>query len=124
MRRINKEQVLLLHQILVRYTGGAEGVRDEGLLESAIDTPFATFDGVSLCSTVQSKAAKLCFGLVKNHPFVDGNKRIGILAMLSFLEVNGMRLECDDDDLIALGLGVADGTLREPDVLNFIIEHS
>ena len=123
MKRINKEHVLLLHQILVKYTGGASGVRDEGLLESAIETPFATFDRVPLCNTIQSKAAKLCFGLIKNHPFVDGNKRIGILAMLSFLEENGIRLECDDDELIKLGLGLADGTINESSVLDFIIGH-
>lgn len=124
MKKISKEHILLLHQILIKQTGGADGVRDEALLESAIETPFATFSGIALCGTIQSKAAKLCFGLIKNHPFVDGNKRIGILAMLSFLESNGIRLECQDDELIALGLGLADGTMDENAVLHFIIEHS
>jgi death-on-curing protein len=124
MKKINKEHILLLHQILIKYTGGADGVRDEGLLESAINTPFATFGGVALCNTIQSKAAKLCFGLVKNHPFVDGNKRIGILAMMSFLEENGIELECGDGELITLGLKLADGTIGEDAVLDFIINHS
>ena len=124
MRKISKEHVLLLHQILVKYTGGSEGIRDEGLLESAIETPFASFGGVALCNTLQSKAAKLCFGLVNNHPFVDGNKRIGMLAMLSFLESNGIRLECTDSELITLGLSLADGTIDESAVLHFIIEHN
>lgn len=124
MKKISKEHILLLHQILIEQTGGADGVRDEALLESAIETPFATFGGIALCGTIQSKAAKLCFGLIKNHPFVDGNKRIGILAMLSFLESNGIWLECQDDELVALGLGLADGTMDENAVLHFIIEHS
>lgn len=124
MKRINKEHILLLHHILIKYSGGSHGVRDEGLLESAINAPFATFGGTSLCNTMQGKAAKLCFGLVKNHPFIDGNKRIGILAMLSFLEENGIKLECTDDELVALGLQLADGTINERDVLNFIIEHN
>lgn len=124
MKKINKEHILLLHQILIKHTGGADGIRDEGLLESAIETPFATFGGSALCNTLQSKAAKLCFGLVKNHPFVDGNKRIGILAMLSFLENNGIRIKCDDSELIALGLSLADGTIDENAVLHFIIEHN
>jgi death-on-curing protein len=122
MRKISKEHILLLHQILVKYTGGAEGVRDEGLLKSAINVPFASFDGVMFCKTVQSKAAKLCFGLIKNHSFVDGNKRIGILAMLTFLEENGVKLECVDEELVALGLGLADGTISEDEALDFIIE--
>jgi len=124
MKKITKEHILLLHKILVKYSGGADGIRDEGLLESAINTPFASFGGVALCDSLQSKAAKLCFGLVKNHAFVDGNKRIGILAMLSFLEGNGIQLECNEEELIRLGLGLSDGTINEDEVLEFIIGHS
>jgi len=124
MKKLSKEQILLLHQILIKHTGGADGIRDEGLLESAINTPFASFDGVTLCDSVQAKAAKLCFGLIKNHPFVDGNKRIGVLAMLSFLESNGIRLECSDEELVTLGLGLADGSVSEKEALDFIAEHS
>jgi len=124
MKKINKEHILLLHQILIEYSGGTDGLRDAGLLESAINMPFSTFDGADLYNTIQSKAAKLCFGLVKNHPFVDGNKRIGILSMLSFLESNGIRLKCSDDELIWLGLGLADGTISENEVLDFIIKRS
>ena len=108
---------MILHQIPIKYSGGSDGLRDEGLLESSISTPFASFDGVILCNTIQSKAAKLCYGLVKNHPFVDGNKRIGVLAMMAFLESNGIETEADDDELITLGLGLADGTISEDDLL-------
>ena len=124
MKKITKEQVLLLHQLLIKYTGGAGGVRDEGLLDSALATPFMSFDGVSLYPTIESKAARLAFGLVKNHPFIDGNKRIGILAMLSFLEANGIKIICTDEELIELGLGLAEGSADEKSMLAFIVEHN
>lgn len=124
MKRLSRTQVVRLHEILVKHSGGALGLRDDDLLESAVNMPFSSFGGVDLCPTIQSKAAKLCFGLVKNHAFVDGNKRIGILAMLSFLEINGIALSCTDDALVALGLGLAAGELTEQQVLEFIISHS
>ena len=124
MKKITKEQVLLLHQLLIKYTGGAVGVRDEGLLDSALATPFMSFDSVSLYPTIESKAARLAFGLVKNHPFIDGNKRIGILVMLSFLEANGMKIICTDEELVALGLGLAEGSADEKTMLTFIVEHN
>lgn len=124
MKKITKEQVLLLHQLLIKYTGGAGGVRDEGLLDSALATPFMSFDSVSLYPTIESKAARLAFGLVKNHPFIDGNKRIGILAMLSFLEANGIKIICTDEELIELGLGLAEGSADEKSMLTFIVEHN
>ena len=124
MKKLTKQQIIVLHEILVKYSGGSEGIRDIGLLESAIEAPFITFDGVSNYPTLHSKAARLAFGLVKNHPFVDGNKRIGVLAMISFLELNGIKFVCTDDELIKIGLGLADGSLDEKILLDFIIEHS
>ena len=124
MKKITKEQVLLLHKILIKYTGGTGGIRDESLLESALAAPFMSFDDVSLYPTIESKAARLAFGLVKNHPFIDGNKRIGILVMLSFLEANGMKIICTDEELVALGLGLADGSADEKTMLTFIVEHN
>ena len=82
MKRLTKRQVLLLHEQLLQEFGGTPGVRDEGLLDSALAAPFQTFDGQSLYPSVQAKAAQLGFGLVCNHPFVDGNKRIGAHVML------------------------------------------
>ncbi len=124
MKVLTKEQVLLLHQIIIKYTGGTEGLRDENLLDSALFAPFAEFGGIIPYKTLQSKAARLCFGLVKNHPFIDGNKRIGILVMMSFLEANGIILECNDNELVKLGVELADGLIGENEVLEFIIEHS
>jgi len=124
MRKLTAGQLVVLHEILVKYSGGSGGVRDTHLLESALEAPFITFGGVSNYPTPQSKAARLAFGLIKNHPFVDGNKRIGILAMISFLELNGIKLICTDDELIKIGLGLADGSIDEKTLLDFIIGHS
>ena len=124
MRKLTKEQIIILHEILVKYSGGAFGVRDMGLLDSALEAAFITFAGVSNYPTIHSKAARLAFGLIKNHPFVDGNKRIGILTMISFLEINGIKLTCKDEELINIGFGLADGSVVEKDLLDFIVNHS
>ena len=78
MIRLSKEQVILLHKRLIEATGGREGIRDEGMLDSALANPFQSFGGEELYPSVQAKAAQLCFGIVKNHPMVDGNKRLGM----------------------------------------------
>lgn len=86
MKRFTKKQAVMLHELLIDKTGGSRGLRDEGLLESALVSPFQTFGGEELCPNAEQKAARLCYSLIKNHPFADGNKRIGILAMLVFLK--------------------------------------
>lgn len=92
MKVLAKSQVLLLHKALLEAFGGAEGLRDEGLLDSALAAPFHSFDGQPVLKTVQQKATRLGFGLVKNHAFVDGNKRVGAHVMLMTLEMNGIVL--------------------------------
>ena len=124
MKRISKEQVIKIHSMLVNQTGGSDGIRDEGLLESALNAPFQTFDGEYIYKTIKAKAAKLGYFLIKNHPFIDGNKRIGILVMMTFLEVNGVEVTCTDKELITLGLGLADGSIDDKNLLNWIIDHS
>jgi len=124
MIKLKKEHIIALHEILLRRTGGEDGIRDIKLLESAIEAPFAAFAGVSNHPTVQKKAARLAYGLIKNHPFVDGNKRVGILAMMTFLELNGIVLTCKDDDIIAVGLGLADGSIDEGGLIKFIYVHT
>ncbi len=113
-----------MHRLLIQETGGSHGIRDEGLLDSALNAPFQAFDGVDVYKTVQAKAAKLGFFLVNNHPFVDGNKRIGILTMLILLGINGIEIKCTDDELIELGLGLADGSVNNENLLGWIIDHS
>ena len=123
MIKFSKEKVLLLHQIMAEATGGDVGVRDEALLESAIETRYSTFDGVELYPTKEEKAAKLGYSLISNHAFVDGNKRIGMYIMLSFLELNGIKLDASNDDVYRLGMAVADGSADNAAVLKWIHEH-
>ena len=123
MTRLTKRQVVLLHDQLLAATGGMPGTRDENLLDSALDSPYAEFDAVEFFPSVQSKAARLAYGLVTNHPFRDGNKRIGVQAMLVLLHLNGINLEFSDDDLIKLGLGLADGSLDIADTLAWVAAH-
>ena len=123
MIKFSKEKVKLLHQLMAEATGGSVGVRDEGLLDSAIENAFATFGGDELYPSKEEKAASLAYSLISDHAFVDGNKRIGVYVMLSFLELNGIRIEASDDDVIKLGLGTADGSMKRDEILEWIMEH-
>ena len=123
MKILRRQQVLRLHDDLLETFGGTEGIRDEGLLDSALNAPFATFGGQYLYPSVQAKAAQLGFGLVCNHPFVDGNKRIGAHVMLVFLAVNGIELAYDQQELIDIIWQVASGQAKADDLLVWILEH-
>lgn len=123
MIRFSKEKVLLLHQLIAQETGGSIGVRDECLLDSALENIFSSFDGQEFYPTKEEKAARLGYGLISNHAFVDGNKRIGVYVMLTFLEVNGIHLKYTNDDLVKIGLGVADGSINYDALLAWITEH-
>lgn len=121
---LNKEQIKHLHSKLIRETGGIDGIRDEGLLDSALSVPFQSFGGEELYPSVPRKAARLCYGSIKNHVFLDGNKRIGVYVMLVFLELNGLVIECSDEELISLGLGIAAGQLEDEDIVRWIARHN
>ena len=123
MKILSKRQILMLHSALILESGGSEGIRDEGLLDSAMNTPFQTFSGQDLYPTVLEKAARLGFGLIRNHPFVDGNKRIGTHAILVFLSINNIALSYDDNDLIATILSVAAGQLDNEGLLVWLQNH-
>lgn len=110
-RYLSTEQLLWLHRRLLHTFGGGSGLRDHGGLESATARPQATFGGEDLYPDVAAKAAALMHSLVMNHPFVDGNKRVGAMAAELFLAVNGHRLEASDDALLALTLSVSRGEL-------------
>ena len=99
MIKLTKEQILLLHTQLIETTGGSDGIRDLGLLESALESPFQSYSGEELYPSIQAKAARLCYGLVKNHAMIDGNKRIGCHATLVFLELNGYEMEYTQKEL-------------------------
>lgn len=123
MTKFSKDKVLLLHQIIIESTGGSLGIRDEALLESALETAFSGYEGSEFYPSKEEKGARLGYSLIKNHAFVDGNKRIGVYVMLTFLEVNGIRIDYTDDDLIRIGLSVADGSMSYEELLGWIIEH-
>ena len=123
MIRLTKHQVLMMHEELIAQTGGSPGMRDEGLLEAALAAPFMTFGGTDLYATVEEKAACLAFGLIKNHAMVDGNKRIGTHALLVTLDINGIELQYQDDDLIHLILKIASGKADDRVLRTWILAH-
>ena len=120
---LSKEQIILLHSNLITETGGSEGIRDEQLLESAINAPFQTFDNIEVFPSIQQKAARLGYGLIKNHAFVDGNKRIGTHAMLVFLALNKIELEYTQSELSDTILKVAPDEYSFEDLLKWILDH-
>ena len=123
MRILNKQQILTLHEMLIEQSGGSPEIRDEGLLESALNAPFQSFGNTELYPSLLEKAARLGFGLIKNHPFVDGNKRIGTHAMLSFLNINNAELDYSDKELTSLILGIAAGEYDDKHLLNSLHQH-
>ena len=123
MIKFSKEKVLLLHKIMAEATGGRVGIRDEALLDSALEGVFAGFGDQEFYPTKEEKGARLGYTLISNHAFVDGNKRIGVYVMLSFLEMNGIRIRCTDEELVHIGLSVADGSMGYPELLQWVIEH-
>ena len=120
---LSKPQVLMLHEQLIKATGGSTGIRDEGMLDSALMNPFQSFGGEELYPSIQAKAAQLCFGLVKNHAMIDGNKRLGAHVMLVFLALNGYELSYSQEELIEIILALAAGEKNVEDILRWIIEH-
>lgn len=107
MIKLTKEQVISMHSSLIGATGGTDGVRDEGLLESALESAFQIFGGIDIYPSLIQKAARIAYSLVSNHPFVDGNKRIGIHVMLVFLALNGIEISCTQNELVTIGLLLA-----------------
>lgn len=123
MIKISLEKVLLLHQLIAEETGGDPNVRDLNLLDSALNSAFQTFDGKELYPTKQEKAARIGYSLISNHAFVDGNKRIGMYVLLTFLEINGIRMELTDAEITRVGLALAGGSMQYEDLLSWIRDH-
>lgn len=123
MIKLTKEKILMLHKFIAAETGGSVGLRDEALLESALENAFGGFGDKEFYPTREEKAARLGYSLISNHAFVDGNKRIGVFVMLVFLEVNGIQTDCTNDDIAAVGIGVADGSMSYEDLLCWIKNH-
>ena len=123
MIKIDFNNTLKLHKLLTDFTGGSNEIRDYSLLDSALNTAFQTFEGKELYPSLEEKGARLGFNLVSNHAFVDGNKRIGLLVMLTFLEINGINLKFTDDELVKIGLSLASGQMTYENLFDWIKTH-
>lgn len=120
MRYLTLAEVLELHRLTVLQSGGGSGIRDMGGIESAVAQPQMKFGGQELYPTIESKASAICFSLVMNHPFIDGNKRVGHAAMETFLVLNGFELKTDIDDSEQVILRLAAGQLTRVELLNWV----
>ena len=123
MIKFSQEKVLLLHKLITAETGGDPNVRDIALLNSALESAFQTFDGKELYPTKEEKGARIGYALISNHAFVDGNKRIGMYVLLTFLETNGIKIHPSVDDVARVGLAVAAGEMKYEDLLEWILEN-
>ena len=122
--RPSVETVITIHSELISRIGGSHGIIDESLLDMSVNAPFQTFDGVDLYPSLAAKAAHLTFSLIKNHPFLDGNKRTGVTVMIIFLKANGIDITCTNEELVTLGWGLAGSSISETQLLDWIISHS
>ena len=123
MIKFSQEKVLLLHKLITEETGGDPNIRDLALLDSALESAFQTFDGQELYSTKEEKGARIGYALISNHAFVDGNKRIGMYVLLTFLEVNGIRIYPSEEEVVRVGLAVASGEMKYEELLEWILEN-
>ena len=124
MTKFSREKVLLLHQLIAQETGGEVGLRDQSLLDAALAAAFAGVADREFYPSKEEKAAKLGFDLISNHAFLDGNKRIGMYVMLTFLEANGIGVEADNEEVASVGLAVASGTMTYEALLDWVRKHS
>ncbi|MDO5714893.1 MAG: type II toxin-antitoxin system death-on-curing family toxin [Tissierellia bacterium] len=120
---LSTEQVLMMYHKIMKETGGIEGIRDVGSLESALQSPFQTFHGIEVFPSIEQKAARLGFGIISNHPFLDGNKRIGAHVMLVFLFLNGIELVYSQENLVAKIFSIASGKEEYQDLLQWILDN-
>ncbi len=119
MKHLTVEQVIALHSQLIAASGGVDGVRDKGLVESSLSNVFDVYFGVDRYPTIEDKASSLCYSLIKNHAFLDGNN----FVMLVLLEINGIVLECTDEELVHLGIGIAASQITYEAILDFVENH-
>jgi death-on-curing protein len=123
MRFLTLKEALELHHRIIEQSGGSSGIRDLGLLESALAQPLMTFGGEELYSSIKEKAAALCFSVVMNHPFVDGNKRVGHALMETFLVLNGHEISASVQDQEDLILNLAAGQLTREQFNEWLDRH-
>ena len=123
MIKFSQEKVMLLHKLITEATGGDPNIRDIALLNSALESAFATFGGQELYPTKQEKGARLGYALISNHAFVDGNKRIGMYVLLTFLETNGIKIRPTNEEVARVGFAVASGEMKYEELLDWILDN-
>lgn len=123
MKRLSLAQIKAMHGLLIIETGGVAGIWDETLLERITNAPYQTFDGEDVYRGLEAKAAHIGFGIIDSRPFIDGNERTGMLAMLALLEINGVSLHCGDDDILDVGRRLASGEMSEGQLFHWICAH-
>jgi len=123
MIKLDTTRVLYLHNLMCKATGGSSGLHDIGALESALYHAYASFEGKDFYPTIEEKAARQAYGIIRNHPFLDGNKRTGLFVMLVFLELNSIKLYFSQSELVELGMEIAEGKAGSEQITKWIIEH-
>jgi len=123
MIKLDINNALYLHNIMCKATGSTSKIRDIGALESALYHTYASFEGKDLYPTIEEKAARQAYGIIRNHPFLDGNKRTGLFVMLVFLELNDIKLNFSQSELVELGIKIAEGRVDSQHIKKWIIKH-
>jgi len=123
MKKLDPVKVLYLHSLMCNATGGPSGLRDRAALESAIYHAYASFEGKDLYPTIEEKGARQAYGIIRNHPFIDGNKRTGLFVMLVFLELNNIKLNFMQSELVELAIGTAEGKIDAGQITKWILKH-
>ena len=124
MKYLSPQQILFIHDQAVKRTGGPLGIRDVGILESAVYRPQTTFDGKDLYKTVFDKAASLLQSLIKNHPFIDGNKRTAFITTYNFLALNGVKIAAGNKEIVVFMVQVANKNLSVDEISSWLKFHS
>lgn len=123
MKNITYDDLLYIHEKTILDHGGSKGIRDAELIKSALELSFTTFDGEELYTSVEEKISVIAYSLIKNHGFIDGNKRVGIVSLRLLCKINNIELKFKQEELTNLGLGVAAGNLDREQIKEWIINH-
>ena len=124
MITLTKEQIIMLHEAIYERYGGSCGVLNEGMLDSALQAPFQTFGGEELFPDTKDKILRLAYGLIKNHSFRDGNKRIGALVLLVLLELNGWHVNATNEEFADIIMGIAASEKDDEDLKKWVEKHA
>lgn len=120
---LNRDQIIKLHEAIYERYGGDVGVLNDGMLDSALQAPFQTFGGEELYPETKDKIIRLVYGLIKNHSFRDGNKRIGALVLLVLLEINGYHVSASNEEFADIIMGIAASEKDDEDLKKWVEEH-